>query len=139
MFDTTNSLSRTQFMLERGMDASLLRQNVIADNIANADTPYFKRSDVTFESQLKRAIDSHKNRPYPAKLTNARHIPFYQPMDYRQVRAKIQTENGSNFRNDKNNVDVEKEMVDAAKNALRYKAMAERLNRNYKKLLFLVR
>ena len=42
------------------MDVATLRRNVIANNIANANTPNFKRSDVNFESQLKRALDSEK-------------------------------------------------------------------------------
>lgn len=139
MFGTSSSFGRTQFLLERGMDASLLRRSVIADNIANADTPHFKRSDVTFESQLARAIKSNEKKPCPAQLTDRRHIPFYEPMDYRTVRAKIQTEHGTNMRNDKNNVDVEKEMVDATKNMLRYNAMAQRIDRNYKKIQMLLR
>ncbi|MFN3659816.1 MAG: flagellar basal body rod protein FlgB, partial [Brevinematales bacterium] len=40
------------------LQATALRRQVIADNIANADTPFFKRAEVTFESQLKRALDS---------------------------------------------------------------------------------
>ncbi len=42
----------------REMDVSVLRRNVIANNLANADTPNFKRSVVNFESQLKRALAS---------------------------------------------------------------------------------
>lgn len=139
MFGTSSSFGRTQFFLERGMDAGMLRQSVIADNIANADTPYFKRSDVTFESQLARAINSHSKEPCPAALTDRRHIPFYEPMDFRTVRARIQIEHGTNIRNDKNNVDIEKEVIDATKNMLRYNAMAQRIDKNYKNLQMLLR
>lgn len=139
MFAGTGSFAKTQFLLERGMDAALLRRSVIADNIANADTPHFKRGEVTFESQLSRALKSEKYRPYPAKMTDRKHIPFFQPMDYREVRARIQIEHESNYRNDKNNVDIEKEVIDATKNMLRYNAMAQRLDKNYKNLLLLLR
>ncbi len=139
MFTGTGSLTNTQFMLERGLDAAVLRQSVISDNIANVDTPHFKRSEVTFESQLARAIDSHKDVKYPAKLTNKRHIAFYQPIDYHQVRANISIEHGTNFRNDKNNVDIEKEVIDSSKNVMRYKAMINRINGNFRKLKIVLR
>ena len=139
MFGSTGSFAKTQFLLERGMDATLVRRAVIADNIANVDTPHFKRSEVTFESQLHRALQSEEVRPFPAKMTNKRHIPFHEPIDYRGVRARVQTEHESNFRNDKNNVDIEKEIVDASKNTMMYNAMVQRLNKNFKMVGMLLR
>jgi flagellar basal-body rod protein FlgB len=139
MLGSTGSFAKTQFLLERGMDAALVRRAVISDNIANVDTPHFKRSDVTFESQMQRALRSEEQGPYPAKLTQKKHIPFHETIDYRGVRAKIQTEHLSNFRNDKNNVDIEKEIVDATKNTMMYNAMVQRLNKNYKMVGMLLR
>jgi flagellar basal-body rod protein FlgB len=139
MFGTTGSFDKTQFLLERAMDASVLRRSAIADNIANVDTPHFKRSEVTFESQLARALSSGERPRFQAKMTNGRHIPFDQPMDYRDVRARIQIEHETNFRNDKNNVDIEKEVVDATKNMLLYNAYAQRVDKNYKNILMIVR
>ena len=139
MFAASGNFAKTQFLLERGMDAALVRRAVISDNIANVDTPHFKRGEVTFESQMHRALQSEKHRPFPAKLTRERHIPFYEPIDYRGVRARIQTEHESNFRNDKNNVDIEKEIVDASKNTMMYNAMVQRLNKNYKMLGMILR
>lgn len=69
MFETTGFM-KTQDILQRSMSAALVRQEVIADNIANADTPQFKRSEVTFESELVRAIKSYDPNPFPAALTN---------------------------------------------------------------------
>jgi len=139
MFGSSDLFSKTQFLLERSMDASLLRRSAIADNIANVDTPYFKRGEVTFESQLKRALDSESRDVMPAKMTHVRHIPFKDPIDYRDVRAHIQLEHETNYRNDKNNVDIEKEIVDATKNMLMYNAMAQRIDRNYKMISMLTR
>jgi flagellar basal-body rod protein FlgB len=56
------------------MDAALVRREVIADNIANSDTPNFKRSVVTFESSLKRALASERVVHFPMLLTNERHM-----------------------------------------------------------------
>jgi flagellar basal-body rod protein FlgB len=126
------SLTKTTYLLERGLDTSLLRHQVISDNIANVDTPHFKRMDVTFESQMSRALDSEKGPRFPVYTTDKRHIDFFKPMDYREVRAKLQIEHDSNYRNDKNNVDIEKEIGDSVKNTLRYRAMAQRLDGSFK-------
>ncbi len=130
--DTTSD--KTFYLLQKGMDASLVRQQVIADNIANVDTPGFKRMDVTFESQMKRALDSEQEERFPVYLTNKGHIDFFKPMDYRDVKAKLQIEFDTNFRNDKNNVDIEKEVAESVKNSLRYKAMAQNLSTKFKSL-----
>lgn len=130
---------RTQEVLQRAMSASLLRQEVIADNIANADTPHFKRSEVAFESELRRALKSYNPDPFPAALTNTMHIPFYRPKDYREVKPIVHLDYTTSYRNDNNNVDIEKEMVDAKENALRYIAMAQRTNHNFKLLSIVVR
>ena len=47
-------------VVDRALDASYLRETVIANNIANVDTPYYKRKDVNFQDVLDDAIDSAK-------------------------------------------------------------------------------
>jgi flagellar basal-body rod protein FlgB len=128
------SLSKTQYLLERGLDVSLVRQQVISDNIANVDTPHFKRMDVTFEAQMSRALNSETEPRMPVFLTNNRHIDFFKPMDYREVEPRLFVEHDTNVRNDKNNVDIEKEIADGVKNTMRYRAMAQRLDGNFKAL-----
>ena len=44
-------------VLHRALNGITFRQNVIADNIANVDTPGFRASSVDFETQLRAAID----------------------------------------------------------------------------------
>lgn len=125
---------RTQDILQRSMSASLIRQEVIANNIANADTPNFKRSDVAFESELARALSSCDPRPFPEAITDKRHIPFFRLRDYREIKPIVYVDYTTTYRNDGNNVDIEKEMVDAKENALRYTAMAQRVSDNFKLL-----
>lgn len=127
-----SSLTKTQYLLERGLDVSLVRQQVISDNIANVDTPHFKRMDVTFEAQMSRALHSETEPRMPVYLTDANHIDFFKPMDYRAVEPRLQIEHDTNYRNDKNNVDIEKEIADGVKNTMRYRAMAQRLDGNFK-------
>lgn len=109
-------------ILHRTMNASSLRHNVIADNIANSDTPNFKRSVVNFESELKRALDSEKVRPFPALLTDPRHISFSasRPRDYQQVRATRVWDYLTTSKNNGNNVDIEQESMSLVENQLLY-------------------
>lgn len=130
---------QVQDILQRTMSAALIKQEVIADNIANVDTPHFKRSEVTFESELNRALGSYDPDPFLETLTHKKHIPFLKPKDYREVKPIIYLDYITTYRNDGNNVDIEKEMVDAKINTMRYVAMASRVNENFKLLSMVMR
>jgi flagellar basal-body rod protein FlgB len=120
-----NSFGKTVDMLHRSMDVTLLRREVIANNIANADTPNFKRSVVNFEAQLKRAIESQERKTIPAKMTNPRHIPFHRPIDYRTVRPRRVLDYLTTSKNNGNNVDLEEEMMNSLHNQLSYQMMTQ--------------
>ncbi|EMJ61329.1 flagellar basal-body rod protein FlgB [Leptospira weilii str. 2006001855] len=128
---------KTQDLLERGMNNSILKRKVISDNIANADVPHFKRSEVIFESMMKRAIESEKIealKEVPTQISDERHIQFFKPMDYREVQPKTNIDYLTTMRADGNNVDVEKEVVEASNSQMQYMMMTERLNQNYRDL-----
>ncbi|HQQ22901.1 MAG TPA: flagellar basal body rod protein FlgB [Spirochaetota bacterium] len=132
----------TNFLLERALDAESVRRKVISNNVANVDTPHFKRSEVNFESELKRAIDQNRElseNDYPGAVTDEKHIPFIQMRDVKGVGSRINLDYSTSLRNDGNNVDIEKEMVDAAKNLMRYNAFITSLNQNFKVLKMVMR
>ncbi|HOP30549.1 MAG TPA: flagellar basal body rod protein FlgB [Spirochaetota bacterium] len=141
MFDGSGMMS-TNYIIEKSMNVESLRRKVIADNVANVDVPHFKRSEVNFESELKRALyqnkDVNENR-LPAILTDDRHIPFFTERDIKSVSPRINVDYTTSMRNDGNNVDIEKEMVDSSKNIMRYNALVSALNHNYKMLKTVVR
>ncbi len=112
-------------IMKREMDVSVLRQNVISNNIANSDTPNFKRSVVNFESQLKRALDSEKIVPFPQSITNERHIAFDKPMDWREVSPRRVLDYLTEAKNNGNNVDIEEEGMNALTNQLLYTTLAQ--------------
>lgn len=56
---TTNVFDYTN-ILDKAADASWMRENVITNNIANIDTPGYKRQDVDFESVLQKALGKTK-------------------------------------------------------------------------------
>ncbi|MFH0976142.1 MAG: flagellar basal body rod protein FlgB [Spirochaetota bacterium] len=135
MFDTSKSM-QVNTLLEKALDVESIRRKVIANNVANVDVPHFKRSEVNFESELRRAIMEAQDpdNKLPAKLTEKRHIPFYTPREIESVQPRINLDYNTTMRNDGNNVDIEKEIVDSAKNQMRYNAYITLLNNNYRNL-----
>ena len=119
------SFGKTLDILKRSMDVAVLRRNVIADNIANAETPNFKRSVVNFEAQLKRALDSQREIPAFQLVSDRRHIPFFQPLDYRAVQPRRVLDYLTTAKNNGNNVDIEEETMLALQNQLLYQTMSQ--------------
>ncbi len=140
MFNNS-SLMNTNYLLEKSLDVESSRRKVISNNIANVDVPHFKRSEVNFESELKRAIRQREDasNKLPAILTDEKHIPFFVERDLKTVQPRINLDYTTIYRNDGNNVDIEKEMVDASKNMMRYNAFVTSLNHNYKMIKLVMR
>ncbi|EIE02448.1 flagellar basal body rod protein FlgB [Leptospira licerasiae] len=136
MFQKTHFM-KTQDLLERGMNAASLKRKVLADNIANADVPHFKRSEVLFESMIKRALESEKieaSKAIPTRIEDERHISFFTPLDYKSVQPKANIDYLTTVRADGNNVDPEKEVMEASNSQMQYMMMVERMNANFRDL-----
>jgi flagellar basal-body rod protein FlgB len=135
MFDITSEMKINK-LLEKALDVESLRRKVIANNVANVDVPHFKRSEVNFESELRRVIAESRDpdNKLPAKMTDQRHIPFYTPRDIDSVEPRVNLDYDTTQRNDGNNVDIEKEITDSAKNQLRYNAYITMMNNNFRNL-----
>ena len=129
-----SGLMRANYLLERALDTETVRRKVIANNIANVNVPHFKRSDVNFESELKRAIMENNNpdNKLPALMEHEKHIPFYKERDIRDVGIRVNLDYNTTALNNGNNVDIEKEMVEAAKNLMRYNAFVAGMNHNFR-------
>jgi flagellar basal-body rod protein FlgB len=135
----SGSFEKAVDLLKRGLDVSVLRRNVIANNIANAETPNFKRTVVNFESALKRALDSEKVRPPRQFVTDRRHISFYQPIDYRTVRPRLVLDYLTTAKNNGNNVDIEEEGMLALQNQLLYQTMAQAISSEFSRVNLVLR
>ena len=127
----SGSFGRTVDLMRRGMDVAVLRRNVIANNLANAETPNFKRTVVNFESELARALASETPRPPTQFVSDPRHIPFWQPRDYRTVRPRQVLDYLTTSKNNGNNVDVEEEGMLAQQNQLLYQTLATAVSAQY--------
>ncbi len=133
------SFGKNLDILRRSMDVSLVRRNVIADNIANSDTPHFKRSVVNFESQLKRALASEKVKPFPNLMTHPRHIAFQRPMDYREVKPVRFWDYLTTSKNNGNNVDIEQETMNLLQNQLLYQTMTQVVSGQFNRVNLVLR
>lgn len=126
--------------MQRAMSASTMKQSVINNNIANVNTPNYKRQDVTFQSELQRALDSEAEYPgAPFKMTKDQHIPAFRVKDYREVQAKKITEYNTYQNNDGNSVDIDREMMESSKNTMYYSALAGRTAKEFNKLKFILK
>jgi flagellar basal-body rod protein FlgB len=121
-----NNFTKTVDLVHRAMDANILRRSVIANNLANAEVPNFKRSELNFESELKRALETEKLKPaLELTLTDPKHIPNWRKRDYRDVQPRRVLDYVSTSKNNGNNVDPEQEIMAALENQLLYTLMAQ--------------
>jgi len=119
--------------LEKALDAGALRQRVIADNIANVDTPYFKKSTVEFESLLKTALgrDSVK-----LNTTDPRH--FGATPLLAELKPEVRVNETTSMRADGNNVDIDEEMTNLAANSIEYQATVRELSERLSLLSYVI-
>lgn len=112
--------------IERGLDAAWLRNNVISQNIANVDTPGYKRKVVRFEEFLNSEMKTGVINSGGSKL-------YSEGMNVTEDSA------ATSYRSDGNNVDIENEMALLAANNLRYNTLIQRINGNFAKLKNVIR
>lgn len=118
-------------VLEKSLDAAWSRNDIIAQNLANIDTPEYKRKDVAFEQYLN---DSLGKNSLEGKLTDTRHIPIHTK-DIDKIEPTITEDNSeTSMRIDGNNVDIDNEMSYLAKNTIKYNALIQMINSNYSKI-----
>jgi flagellar basal-body rod protein FlgB len=101
LFDITDAA------LQQGMSGAGLRQQLLANNLANVNTPGFKRSDVDFQASLASALSS-------GDATGAVGSLAFRP----------QVDSATSMRADGNNVSADQELADMTENAIQYEALA---------------
>lgn len=114
--------------LQGGIDAATKRQSVLANNVANVDTPNFKRSDVSFESFLQQQ-DSGLKSQLSAKVTDSRHFQFGSNTVVPST--VVTTDETTSMNNNDNNVDIDREMALSAENQLRYSSYIQQMNNQF--------
>lgn len=115
-------------VLDRAADASWLRHDTISNNISNADTPGFKRSDVDFETQLAKALGQSRYTSMDAKIAGLnRNLSRLKPVSYSDY-------SGYSYRVDGNNVDPDTEGVYLAKNQVVYQGLTAAIRQEFRNL-----
>jgi flagellar basal-body rod protein FlgB len=125
------SNNQTVDRISRALDASILRQNVISNNIANVDTPHYKRSEVRFEQYLQQELQT-TNSSFVGNRTDARHIRIGGSTSEQPIRAQITVDQKTSINNNFNNVDIDSEMSLMAKNQLYYNTLIQQMNYEFK-------
>lgn len=114
--------------LRSALDGTVLRHRAIAENLANVDTPGYKRLEVEFATALKAAVSAAEQPREPLVRTDERHFPGggggslgAQPAVFRVGETT--------GRADGNNVDPDAELTKLAENTLLYNALTQVLGR----------
>ena len=113
-------------VLNRAADAAWQRNEAISNNIANVDTPGYKRQDVAFESVLQQALGNNRYQSMDDKVANVN-------LSRLRGRAYVDYANYS-YRLDGNNVDIENENVMLAENQLKYQGLISSINQEFTNL-----
>ena len=124
---TTNVFDYTN-ILDKAADASWMRENVITNNIANIDTPGYKRQDVDFESVLQKALGKTKYSSLDKKVR-----ALNQDLGKLTTTSYTDAANYS-YRLDRNNVDENTENAELASESLRYQLLTTAITNNFSRM-----
>ena len=131
-----NKINKSTLVQEKTLDAAWLRNDVLAHNIANVDTPLYNRKDVDFESYLKAALNSSSDNLIFHMKHNFR---FSGEPELSSVTAKVTEDyNPLAMRIDGNNVDIDVEMAQMAKNTIKYNTVVSNVNSKFSRITHVI-
>lgn len=113
-------------VLDKAADASWKRETVLANNIANVDTPGYKRKDLDFEGVLKQELGRCKHTSLDTKIENL-HMDHLNPSVYTDL-------SNYSYCLDGNNVDIDNEEVEYASEQLRYEGITAGINNEFNRM-----
>lgn len=116
--------AQTMQVLTKVLDTAALRQEVIAHNLANLNTPGYKKSSVTFEESLCEALGADSK--LALVTTHPRHLAGFSAI--KEVSPETITDFGPGLRPDGNNVDLVEGLVNQTMNSFNYQATAQLLS-----------
>ena len=113
-------------VLGKAADASWLRNDILANTLANVDTPGYKRKDIDFESQLRRALGSSRYESVDSKVSHVTST---------ELEGRVYTDAANfSYRLDGNNVDIDTENVELASNQIKYNGLMSGINQEFANL-----
>jgi len=129
---SVNMFDKSLTLLEKTMSLRSRRNDMIASNIANRETPGYRAQDVVFEKELEAAF--HSDRPGPLKTTNPRHFDGVKREPLELVTGTQINSFNPDPKMDGNTVNLDKEMAKLAENQLMYQAAVRSVNWKFQQL-----
>ncbi len=117
-------ISQAHELMKEALNYRAQRQDMIASNIANADTPFYRPRDIDFEHMLaeKKAAMFAKNEP-TLKLANTNNAHMHASDTPHATQATLFFRDGHMARNDGNSVDLDVETSEMSKNSVMFNAL----------------
>lgn len=115
-------LDQASAVLTKVLDGTAVRQRALANNIANAETPGYQRQEVDFSTRLQEIVNRADADPHSAIA------------DIQQLAVQPGDDENAVPRADGNTVQIDREMVELARNALEYETSAQLLTMKYRAL-----
>lgn len=113
-------------LLTKAADASWKRESVITNNIANVDTPGYKRKDLDFEGVLTEELGRCKHRSLDSKVSE---------LDLSRLNPTVYTDSSNySYREDGNNVDIDTENVELASEQIKYEGLTSSINSQFERM-----
>ena len=115
-------------VLNKAAGASWTKNEIIANNIANVDTPDYKRKDLNFESLLSEALSetSTRTKNMDKKVASLQNS---------SLKPHIYTEYSTlSYRYDGNNVDIDTEQAYLADNQIKYYTLLDSMTHEFNRL-----
>lgn len=113
-------------VLTKAADASWTRNEIITNNLANVDTPGYKRKDVSFQNYLLQELTSGDSTSLRTRVND---------VEIGNLNATVYTDYSElSYRLDGNNVDIDTENVEFASNQLYYQTVLDTINHQFSML-----
>ena len=118
-------------VLNKAADAAWQRNDILANNIANVDTPGYKRQGIDVQSQFRRALGNSRYETVDAKVAH---------VSGTELQARVYTDAANfSYRLDGNNVDVDSEGTELASNQIWYNGLKECINGEFSSLMLVMK
>jgi len=126
------TFSKARPIMDKALSYHATRQDLIAGNIANIDTPFYRPRDLSFHDTLRQEANKTFNEPKVASLqlaqTNGAH--FKSAVESDTDKAKLFYRDGHMARNDGNSVDLDVETSELTKNSMMYQTIVASIKKN---------
>jgi flagellar basal-body rod protein FlgB len=127
-----NMFGGTIQKLENSLAFISAKNQAISDNIANVDTPNYKAKDVAFkdalQNELKNGLELKQTREKHLPITNTSGSPY-----------RVVAQGNTSYNHNGNNVDIDREMAELAKNQIQYQSLVDRINGKFGSIQTVIR